>query len=436
MQLKHHSRASRRKSERGNVLVYTVLSALCLFLAVGLGVDISHFYLAKTEMQNAADAAALAGASALTLPNPDRITAAVDRAVEILNANKYNFNNRNFDVDRNTLCQTGQACVTFAKNLDGDYVDEDTAHDAPEDIRFVKVVTPPKPVSVFFSAPLMGSNLPLTARATAGLSIPGNVNFCPAPLAVIDCGKLGNKCVDSKGNEIHLGGVCNTGGPKPNPDGTACNPDKQLCRNCIYTIRAEPSGGPAPGNYHGLCCPGQNCDAEWIRQRLAGGDNCNQGCPPINPGDEITPTTKPGVNAGPVRQGINTRFDLYNGGTPPLNPTDNPPDPNIWPGNDTDELTWADYQAGTQFKAPTHTPQTGRRILILPITPYDTWNDANGRATVTVSSLGGFFLRRQVGNGNDGAIKAEYIGDDVVSAIGSTPGGTNTTNVVTPVLYK
>jgi len=436
MQLKRHSRASRRKGERGNVLAYTVLSALFLFLAVGLGVDLSHIYLAKTEMQNAADAAALAGASALTLPNPDRITTAVDRAIELLNANRYNFDNKTFDVDRETLCDPGKACVTFSDNLNGTYVDEDTAHGAPENIRFIKVVTPSEPVRVFFAMPIMGSNLPLTAKATAGLSIPGNVKFCPAPLAVIDCGKLGSACVDSDGNEIHLGGVCNAGGPKPNPDGTACDPDKQLCRNCVYTIRAEPSGGPAPGNYHGLCCPGQDCDAEWIRQRLAGGDNCNQGCPPVNPGQEITPTTKPGVNAGPVRQGINTRFDLYNGGTPPLNPTDHPPDPNIWPPNDTDEMTFAQYQAGSPFLAPLHTPQAGRRILILPITPYSTWNDANGRATVTVSSLGGFFLRRRVGNGNDGAIKAEYVGDDIVSSIGSSPGGTSTTNVVTPVLYK
>ena len=122
MQMKHHSRASRRKGERGNVLAYTVLSALFLFLAVGLGVDLSHFYLAKTEMQNAADAAALAGASALTLPNPDRITAAVDRAVELLNTNKYNFNNKSFSVDRDSLCGPGEACVTFAENLNGTYV--------------------------------------------------------------------------------------------------------------------------------------------------------------------------------------------------------------------------------------------------------------------------------------------------------------------------
>src|SRR5258708_6453580 len=114
MQMKNHSLALRRKKERGNVLAYTVISALFLFFAVGLGVDLSHFYLSKTELQNAADAAALAGASALTLPNPDRITTAVDRAVDVMNLNKYNFNNKNFAVDRGSLCGTGQACVTFA----------------------------------------------------------------------------------------------------------------------------------------------------------------------------------------------------------------------------------------------------------------------------------------------------------------------------------
>src|SRR6185369_15587610 len=170
MQLKPHSRVLRRKGESGNVLVYTVLSALFLFFAVGLGVDLSHFYLSKTEMQNAADSAALAGASALTLPNPDRITTAVDRAVDLLNTNKYNFNNKSFAVDRNSLCHPGEACVTFAQNLNGTYISESAAHDDPENIRFIKVTTPSKPVSVIFASPLLGSALALDAKATAGLS--------------------------------------------------------------------------------------------------------------------------------------------------------------------------------------------------------------------------------------------------------------------------
>ncbi len=140
MTTKHHSRDLRRKGERGNVLAYTVLSALFLFLAVGLGVDLSHFYLAKTEMQNAADAAALAGASALTLPNPDRITTAVNRAVEILNTNKYNFNNRAFGADRDQLCARARHASRLQKISMGLMSLRPSRTAIPKTIRFIKVL--------------------------------------------------------------------------------------------------------------------------------------------------------------------------------------------------------------------------------------------------------------------------------------------------------
>lgn len=418
---------SDRKNERGSVMVYTVISALFLFLAVGLGVDLSHLYLAKTELQNTADAAALAGASALTLPEPDRIETAVNRAVEVMNLNKYNFDNRTYAAV--TPVANQRVLVKFAVNLNDDpYLTEAQAAANPTNIRFIRVETPSVPISVFFAIPILGSSRNLNARATAGLSLPGNVSYCPAPLAVIDCGTDPQCLVD--GVPASIGGVCNAGGPKPNPDGTACNPDKQFCRNCVYTIRAEPAGGPAPGNFHGLCCPGQTCDAAWIRQRLAGGNDCTQ-CPPVNPGEEIDPTTKPGINAGPISQGINTRLDEYNG---PVNPVDNPPDPNV-ATDGVDGITYDEYIAGSPFQEPNHAPQDGRRLMVFPITPYSSWNDANGRTTVTVSSVGAFFIQKKVPVGS-GEIKAEYVGRDIVSRVGRTPGGTNVTNVVTLVLYK
>src|SRR5829696_2321637 len=166
------SKISDRKNERGNVLAYTVLSALFLFLAVGLGVDLSHLYLAKTELQNAADAAALAGASALTLPNPERIGAAVDRAVNTMNLNKYNFDNRTFSAVMGTTEQRG--LVSFAINLSGPYISEADATADPDDIRFIKVNTPSVPVNMIFAVPFLGTTQTLAAKATAGLSIPGN----------------------------------------------------------------------------------------------------------------------------------------------------------------------------------------------------------------------------------------------------------------------
>ena len=47
-----------KRGERGSILAISALGMLSVLLAVGLGVDISRFYLAKTELQNAADASA------------------------------------------------------------------------------------------------------------------------------------------------------------------------------------------------------------------------------------------------------------------------------------------------------------------------------------------------------------------------------------------
>ena len=143
---------SHRKSERGSVVAYTVLSALFLFFAVGLGVDLSHLYLAKTELQNTADAAALAGASALNLAtNP--VPTAVDRAIQVMNLNKYNFNNKNY-VDQMTLANQ-RALVRFAVNLSefdngGNGLSEAQAITSVPAVRFIRVFTPDVPISIFF----------------------------------------------------------------------------------------------------------------------------------------------------------------------------------------------------------------------------------------------------------------------------------------------
>ncbi len=427
MQTKHSSRASRRKNERGNVLVYTVLSALFLFFAVGLGVDLSHFYLAKTEMQNAADAAALAGASALNLPNPDRITTAVDRAVQVMNLNKYNFNNKDFEVARNSLCGTEQACVTFAINLTGPYISESAAHDDSEDIRFIKVTSPQKPVSVFFASPILGSTVPLNANATAGLSVPGNVRTCIQPLSAV---------APNPGQNFPAGseGTCPTPGIQTytttNADGTTttttCDPKKEFCKGCMYTIRASPSDGPSPGNYQILACAGNGGAA--VREALAVyGEECK--CGNVTPGDEIGVDTKPGETAGPVQDGLNVRFDDYKGAV--KYSESYPPDTNI-----ASTINYSQYETSNPFLGPnnSHPGVGGRRVLKIPII-LDREFD-NGRDVVHVSSLGGFFMQEPVGKKKNGDIKVEYVGNQVTGITGKDPSGGTASNIVTPVLYR
>jgi Flp pilus assembly protein TadG len=447
---------SNRKSERGNVLVYTVLSAFFLFMAVGLGVDLSHLYMAKTELQNAADASALAGASALKLSTSEKIPTAVDRANNIMSVNKYNFNNKTF---------TTTPLIEFAKNLNGTYKTPDTMTAAEKTAaRFIRVTTPSVAVNTFFAIPFLGLSKNLTAKATAGLSVPGNISVCIAPLSAVSCppndatcslcdrdDKLYPNCTSSKywgncgGADPYALQTVPKNGPD-DPDGNGlCDPKKEFCKKCTYNIRSEgkSGGGPAAGNFQILRCAGTGAAA--VRQALAAyGTNCNCGLVSV----QDTVQTQPGVDSGAVRQGLNVRFDDYDGGL--KYGTDMPPDTNIaqgdpigtgsnkvWPG-----ISWGQYQ-GTEAPAVTPVaPKTGevgadnRRVLIIPIIPLNEFTDSTGTQTVHVGSLAGFFMRAQVSGGTGGDIQVEYIGGDVTSVIGFDPNDDNITNIVTPVLYR
>ncbi|MDT4895005.1 MAG: hypothetical protein QOH25_82 [Acidobacteriota bacterium] len=367
-------RKTDRKSERGSVLATATLGMLTLLLAVGLGVDISRMYLTKTELQNAADAAALAGASGLN-GSGNGIKTATDRAVQAMN--NYAFNKTNVVIPRTN--------VTFAVNLDGPYMSESAAAAAATNIRFVRVSTPDLPSSVTFAAPILGDKRNLAATATAGLSVPINV-FCNwIPLSVIDY-------------------------------------DIPMVPGQVYTIRSAPGNKVSPGNYQILAVSGRG--GKDVREGLASGvDECAE------PGATYTIDTKPGVSAGPVRQGINTRFDDYQGGQ--VNPTDHPPDTNV-----KNNITYDQYRDGTATQAPTHTGVPGRRIVIIPIVKLAEYDQ--GRDTVKFNRFGQFFLRSKVGNGNGGDIEAEYIDDIVVAGKGGyNPNGGPTNNLMAvPVLYK
>src|SRR5215470_8663026 len=133
--------AEKRKRERGSILATSAIGMLAVLLAVGLGIDVSRLYLSKAELQNAADAAALAGVSGLN-GGAAGITEAADRAVAAMN--KYDFNKTGVTFPR--------ANVLFAVNLDGPYISEGSAAASASNIRFVQVTTPDSPVAMSFAA--------------------------------------------------------------------------------------------------------------------------------------------------------------------------------------------------------------------------------------------------------------------------------------------
>jgi Flp pilus assembly protein TadG len=148
-----------RKSERGSVLALTTIGMLAMLLATGLAIDISHFYTAKAELQNAADAAALAAASQLNSTSGG-IKLAVVEATKPLN--KYDFK---------TAVAIAPSDVSFSRNLNGPYMDQAAAINVPAEIRFVKVAISPQPVGVSFAALTLGPTKNISASAVAGLSV-------------------------------------------------------------------------------------------------------------------------------------------------------------------------------------------------------------------------------------------------------------------------
>src|SRR5688572_28900048 len=102
---------SENKRERGSVLAMSALGMLTFLLATGMAVDLGHFYLVKSELQNAADAAALAGASALN-SGPTGIQRAQERATAAMN---------NYDINSKGL-KSAEFVVTYSASLNGGYM--------------------------------------------------------------------------------------------------------------------------------------------------------------------------------------------------------------------------------------------------------------------------------------------------------------------------
>jgi Flp pilus assembly protein TadG len=301
---KRTEQAGSRKRERGSILATSSVAMLAVLLAVGMGVDISRFYLNKTELQNAADAAALAGVSGLT-GYAEGIDDAVARAVDVMN--RYNFDHTNVSFPPEN--------VTFAVNLnDATYMTEAQAKLTPANIRFIKVVTPESPVGVSFTAFVLGNSRDMTAEATAGKSVPVN-EICPWLPAFI---------LDDPAHPIAAGGT--------------------------YTFRLAPGDHVSPGNYQLLAPIASGGSGD--REGMATGVNW---C--VRSGQVIK--TKPGVTSGAIRQGINTRFGIYSGG---LDPAEAPADWNI-----KEDIKHSAYGTDVK-RPTGQEGVVGRRVVFIPIT--------------------------------------------------------------------
>ena len=396
--------AKRLASERGSVMIMTAILMAGIILAVGLCIDVARVYMVRTELQNAADAAALAAARELD-SGAGGIQDAVTRATTIVN--NYGFNDAVVNVQA--------VDVQFAVNLNQDpYVSAATAQANPTNYRFVKVTTQSVTTPMLFAARVLGANRTESRTAVAGMSVGVNTicDFFPFAVALNDS--------DTTDTGFTL--------PAPNTVMTLNfvqgNGNSMTLKNKDYIIIEVPeiSGNGAK---------------ETIR--LSAG--VTSACLSLNQNVQFHATPSSNINNGPrqIADGSSTRFNIYANGPGQLNATDFPPDSNIG-----SPLSYDQYKNRTSVTAPSPNGpgQDQRRILIVPIIAPGTYTGSPVSAPTL--KFGAFFLKSiptvdsPCSKAEDGCahFEVEWIEEALVIGRGSFTPGLGTSSLTLPVLYK
>lgn len=268
-----------RASQRGTVVVLLAISLGVLLLTAGLALDMGHAFLNKTRLQNSVDAAALAAAKTL-------------------------------DDTGNTVLATAEAIQAFGFNAaaagNGEMA---RAYGGNNGIQ----------VTVEYSATLPpfapgAANGPYVRVRAVGFVLPawlvqvGGVFEKEVAAAAV----AGPRTLNSGSTVCNIAPMMVCGNPAAGAPGQF-----GYALNSPVVLKKASQGGQAPvgpGNFQLIRLNGNG--ASVVRENLAGSyEACIAG------GSSVE--TQPGNEAGPVAQGLNTRFGQYTG---PMRSSDYPPD--------------------------------------------------------------------------------------------------------------
>lgn len=281
-------RAALWPDRRGAVAIYVALAGVLVMGSLVLGVDIGRMAVLRAQLQNAADAAALAAATAL-----DGSPGARDRATAIATTTA---------TDSSRMTVLGGDLTVSTVEFFSVYVPGGVQTAATNDVdaNFVRVTMSPENIQILFQ--------PVLAVVTDGGT---NEELAVNALAV-----AGNSPI-----------VCNVS-PFMVCDFTE---DLDLIEQLIagqhvgrqILLKPQGGGGFVPGNY-GLLCVESDCGASAINAALLAIESgaCT--------GDLVE--TAPGSKTNQVREGINARFDMGsapNPKRPANNIIDYPRDPDL-----------------------------------------------------------------------------------------------------------
>jgi Flp pilus assembly protein TadG len=257
----HTPRTTGRRNERGVVIIWTAFFMLMMLGFVAIGVDVAKVMATRTELQNAADAAALAGASAINL-----VTGQVRPDSALIRAQQTSLRNAAFvDSPKPITLLAGDVAVDPDENTVKVTVRRSAASDG---------------AMITHVAQVLGiKNVDVTATATA-----------KAELACAQCDEM-----------VPMGAIPPAGGTSFEVGCGAPNP---------YTL-FQGQGGGTEGNWQALnfpecqegpCAGMPSAGASTFRCLLAGGYGC---C--VEVGQVLK--TETGQMNGPARTGLQNRFD-------------------------------------------------------------------------------------------------------------------------------
>ncbi|HKX28167.1 MAG TPA: pilus assembly protein TadG-related protein [Blastocatellia bacterium] len=378
MSLKDRGRVVGKRVERGSVLAVMAIGMLSTLLIAGMCIDISHLYMAKIELQDAADAAALGAASQLNSTSGG-IRLAITQATKQLNK---------YDVKQDVSIPS--SAVTFSVNLNGPYLNQSAAEAQSAKIRFVKVTIPPKPIGISLASTVLGDTQNIGATATAGMSVSLTMNkFYSALIFIEDEGASG--CGVSGGGGLELG-ESYTLSPK------------------IWSSNAADSYRVLAGTGGDLILTGSihaygYADGTYTAALLSQADDCRI-----------------------ARIGVNTRFGDYSWHSG-SNATDEPPDTII------DQTISYDTYRQRQGDGVVERSDglQNRRILTLPIAKNDDYNTVT--RNIKANRIGAFFLKKKMDATCN--LEVEYIGSHLTVPVGEyQPGSIQLNELSIPVIYR
>jgi Flp pilus assembly protein TadG len=309
-----HDRLRRKGSEAGAIAIMTPFVLIVMLAMFAMALDLSRSYNRKAELQNVADAVALAAASAL-----DGTQAGIDRAVTVAGQATVGYN---FSYNAE-IVSWSSAALTFGTDANGGsggWMDGATARTDPSKIFFARVDTSaldPRHGRVDnFFIPVVSSALAttdVTAKAVAG-----RASLNVLPLAI---------CANSNTNASSL------------PSGELV--EFGFRRGVSYNLMNLNPGGSTPENFlvNPVAPPGTVGTTMMDRMDVVAQFVCTgrMAIPTLGGGDI---TVERGFPIGSLYQNLNSRFGTY---STPCQASTAPADPNV-KSFDLTNASWMKYK--------------------------------------------------------------------------------------------